>query len=249
MCPMAFGNRRFHYDIGFELRSILSQACFLDCPRLAHPVSPQDEISLSEYGGAEGGAKYDCPDNCSFSKCHRENAESKVKGYIIVKSGRMLVLIGEFFPDRIQAQFAVENEQHQVVGHKSSTDPCPPVHRAKCNSTARTLMVIYASHVLAHSRKSASSRRNTIERAFHSQLSQDSKEPKPLWLEVSVVEHREPVSRGDAIKRALKSHENPLEDASMTRNPEHLRVLPKGAPFVHNFDPTLHIYYSSAAIQ
>ncbi|CAJ0599556.1 unnamed protein product [Cylicocyclus nassatus] len=58
-----------------------------------------------------------------------------------------------------------------------------------------------------------------------------------------------PVSSRDAIKRALKSHENPLEDASMTRIPEHLRVLPNGPPFVHNLDPTLHIYYSSATIQ
>ncbi|CAJ0599553.1 unnamed protein product [Cylicocyclus nassatus] len=134
-----------------------------------------------------------------------ENDESKRGGYIMFKSGRMPISSKECeltvkkgseenidCPDEIQTQFAMEHEQRQaqVVDDKSPTDPCPPGHCAECNSTARSLMVNYASHVLAHCHKSVPFRRDTIERTFHSQFNQAigayptvvSKKPKPLWL-------------------------------------------------------------------
>ncbi|VDN36104.1 unnamed protein product, partial [Cylicostephanus goldi] len=97
------------------VKSILSQACFLNRPCLAHPVSPQDEISLSEYGDVECDATYDCPENRCFTKRHRENAESKEEGYIIFENGRMPLLIEKYevTMNENDTQFGVEYGQHQ----------------------------------------------------------------------------------------------------------------------------------------
>ncbi|VDN19354.1 unnamed protein product [Cylicostephanus goldi] len=114
-------------DLG--LRLILSQARLLDCWRLAHPVTPQDNVSLSKNRGVDRGGTCDRPDNCYSSKRFRENDESKRIDYILFKSGRMSVSLEECevtmnkIPDEninfsdhvgLQAQFRVESEQRQV---------------------------------------------------------------------------------------------------------------------------------------
>ena len=58
-----------------------------------------------------------------------------------------------------------------------------------------------------------------------------------------------PVSRKETIKRAIKTNAIEEAPADMQHIPDELGLLPDGSPFVHQMDPTQHIYYNRRTIE
>ncbi|VDK60196.1 unnamed protein product, partial [Cylicostephanus goldi] len=133
------------------------------------------------------------------------------------------------------------------------TDPCSLQHHSSC-VPVRTARILVERTVYEFNRE------------VKTDTTYAGKKPKPVWLEqMKVVKEkaeREPslrdemlaqhyksgiISRRDAIKRALSTHED--QSASMLEIPPHLRLLPDGTSFVHHMEASLHVYYSSTTLQ
>ncbi|KHJ91042.1 hypothetical protein OESDEN_09103, partial [Oesophagostomum dentatum] len=73
------------------------------------------------------------------------------------------------------------------------------------------------------------------------------KKPKPIWhMQNNIV--KEKAAEGVFIK-ALKTNQVEEAPASMEHIPPQLRLLPDGSSFVHEMEPTQHIYYNRGTIE
>ncbi|KHJ86533.1 hypothetical protein OESDEN_13711 [Oesophagostomum dentatum] len=75
---------------------------------------------------------------------------------------------------------------------------------------------------------------------------------EPELRDEMVASHykRGPVSRRDTLKRAARVHNAEVAAmANMRHIPDHLKLLPDNSLFVHQMDPTLHVYYNRRTIE